>query len=128
MDDKPEILEYDAIISTYTPLVDGALSIRHITTREIESVDELHKNWLRQVVHVICVKGKPDPGLELTGPTTESGRKSMSKRLRTAIAYLADAKGVKKEDREQFYRDRMAAFIAEVEAETEETIGYPEEE
>lgn len=126
MDDKHEVLQYDAIISTYTPLSDGALSIRHITTQEIESVDDLHKNWLRQTVRVYCVKGKAEPDIELHGPETV-GRKSMSQRLRTAIAYLAIAKGIKKEDQEQFYRDRMAVFIADVQTETEDVVGLPKD-
>lgn len=59
--------------------------------------------------------------LTLEEPEGKKSKWTMSQRLRLAIKRLADAKG---EVYEEYYRSRMAAFVVQIEQETDELIGY----
>ena len=122
-----KILQADGTLSTYNPLADGGLSIRFVTQEATDvDVSELHGEFFRQFGRLYFVVGdnaKP----ELRPPDTIDKKKSMSKRLRDAIWHLGVAMGVKQEDSEEYYRTRMAAFIAEIESEIEQAKGLPDE-
>lgn len=109
-----EILTTNATLTTYAPLSDGSLSIRFVT-QEVDSVEILHREFLRQWGRLYFVKGAALP--ELTPPEGTPSRWSMSQRLRFAINRLADVRGVADGEKEEFYRAEMAALIAKVEIE-----------